>query len=79
MEISLAGWLGAMVGTIVGVSVYAVTLPLIVHRLRPARPQSLEERAASEQRLSVLRRALLAVDIGLFASLGYWFGKAVGE
>jgi hypothetical protein len=41
-------------------------------------PQTLEERAAFEARLSVTRRLILAIAIAVLATLGYWIGKAAG-
>jgi hypothetical protein len=41
-------------------------------------PQTLERRAAFEDKLSVMRRVILAIDIAILATLGYWIGNAIG-
>ena len=79
MELSLGGWLGAMVGCAVGAIVFGFLLPFFHAKLgRPAGPLTLEEREALEQRFSVTRRGLLAGFVGGFGALGYWLGKAIG-
>jgi hypothetical protein len=64
MELSLAGLIGAFSGTAVAAFAYA---PLVV-----ALQRGLGLRAAEE--IAWLRRAVLVVDILLFAALGYWLG-----
>ena len=39
---------------------------------------SLEQRAAFEEKLSILRRLILGLDIAVLAVVGYWIGNAVG-
>jgi hypothetical protein len=36
------------------------------------------EQATHALELSLLRRAVLAVDIIVFAGIGYWLGQAIG-
>ena len=78
MELSLGGWLGAILGAIVAVVGYAMIIPSVERRLRAldksATPQ---EREAFEEKLSVMRRTVLGLDIAAFASLGYWFGRGI--
>jgi hypothetical protein len=75
MDISLPAWLGALAGTVVGALIYAAAVGAIERRLR-ARDTSAtpQEREAFERRLSVIRRTVLALDIGICAALGYWLG-----
>ena len=78
MELSLGGWLGAMVGTIVAVAGYAMIVPGVERRLRALdKSATRDEREAFEEKLSVMRRTVLGLDIVAFASLGYWFGRGV--
>jgi hypothetical protein len=78
MELSLGGWLGAMVGTIVAVVCYALVIPTVEQRLRAADTSvTREERAAFEERLSVVRRTVLGLDVLALAVLGYWFGRGL--
>jgi hypothetical protein len=79
MEFSLPAWLGGLAGTVVAVAIYVPAIRLVARRLRAqSGPQTLEQRAAFEERLSVMRRLILGLDIALLATLGYWIGKAIG-
>ncbi len=80
MEFSLPAWLGGLAGTIVAVAIYVPGIRIIERRLRAqgVPPAALEQRTAFEDRLSVMRRVILGVDIALFATLGYWVGNALG-
>ncbi len=40
--------------------------------------QTLEQRAAFEEKFSIARRLILAVDIAILATVGYWIGHAIG-
>jgi hypothetical protein len=78
MELSLGGWLGALLGTIVAVVGYAMIIPGIERRMRALdKSVTPEEREAFEEKLSVMRRTVLGADILALASLGYWFGRGV--
>jgi hypothetical protein len=37
-----------------------------------------EQRAAFEEKFSIARRLILAVDIAILATVGYWIGHALG-
>ncbi|HEX4110954.1 MAG TPA: hypothetical protein VH020_00325 [Stellaceae bacterium] len=79
MNYSLPAWLGGLAGTIVAVAIYVPAIRIIERHLRAQRgPQTLEERAAFEARLSVTRRLILAIAIAVLATLGYWIGGAAG-
>ena len=79
MEYSLPAWLGALAGMIVAIALYGPAMRLIERRLRnESGPVSPEQREAFEEKLSVVRRLILGVDIAILASLGYWIGKALG-
>ena len=79
MEYSLPAWLGGLSGTIVAVAIYVPAIRIVERRWRAQRgPQTLEARTAFEDRLSVMRRLILAVAIAALATLGYWIGAAVG-
>jgi hypothetical protein len=79
MEFSWPAWLGALAGTIVAVAIYIPAIRIVERRLRAQRgPQTLEWRAAFEEKLSVLRRVILGIDIAILAVIGYWIGNAVG-
>ena len=79
MEFSLPAWLGGLIGTVIAVAIYIPGIRIIERRLRAQNgPQTLEQRAASEAKLSVLRRVILGMDIAILAVIGYWIGNAVG-
>ena len=40
--------------------------------------QTLEQRAAFDDKFSIARRLILAVDIAILATVGYWIGHAIG-
>jgi hypothetical protein len=79
MELSLAGLLGAVVGTALGAINYAVIVGFVEARLRALdKSQTAEERAEFERKLSMMRRLVLGIDIAVLASIGYWFGQTLG-
>jgi hypothetical protein len=79
MEFSLPAWLGGLAGTIVAVAIYVPAIRVVERRLRAGRgPQTIEQRAAFEEKLSVMRRLILGADIAILAVAGYWIGKILG-
>ena len=79
MELSPAGFIGAVVGTVIGVINYAAVVVFVEARLRKLdRSQTTAEREEFERKLSLLRRMVLTIDIVVFGILGYWFGRTVG-
>jgi hypothetical protein len=78
MEYSPLAWLGALAGAVVAVVIYVPAIRVIARRMREqAGPQTLEQRAAFEEKFSIARRLILAVDVALFATAGYWIGLAL--
>jgi hypothetical protein len=79
MELSLSGLIGAMVGSAVGALNYVAIVAYAEGWLRARHTvESAEERAAFEERVSVMRRSILGADILICAAVGYWFGKTIG-
>ena len=79
MEYSLPAWLGALAGTVVAVIVYVPAIRAIERSYRAqSGPQTLEQRSAFEEKLSIARRLILALDIAILATAGYWIGHALG-
>ncbi len=79
MDYSLPAWLGALVGTIVAVALYVPAMRYLERHMRgEQQPASAEEREAFEEKLSIVRRVILGVDIAILATVGYWIGKAIG-
>ena len=74
LDISLAGLIGAFVGTIVAGVNYHVFIGAMERAMhKPEHTPA--ERDAVEAKLSVLRRVVLTVELLFFAGLGYWIGK----
>src|SRR5258708_29104531 len=72
MDLSLAGLIGAVIGTIVAALAYVPLLTFVERGLRSrVSAGSANERESFEQEASLLRRAVLAVDIILFAGIRY--------
>ena len=79
IDLSLAGFLGAIAGTVVAAVAYAPLVVFLERRFRSRDPsQSADERAMFEQEVFLLRRVVLAADIIVFAGLGYWLGQLIG-
>ena len=79
MEYSLPAWLGGLFGTIIAVAIYVPGIRIVERRLRAqSGPQTLEQRSAFENRLSVIRRMILGADIAILAVVGYWIGNMFG-
>src|SRR5262249_58942735 len=79
MDLSLAGLIGAVIGTIVAALVYVPLVTYVERGLRSrASAGSADERESFEQEASLLRRAVLAADIIVFAGIGYWLGGGIG-
>jgi hypothetical protein len=76
MTLSLAGLIGAMLGCVIGVIQYLWFIGFIVRTLRAGeKSKPPAEREEFERKLSVMRRAILAVDVAGFAAAGYFVGK----
>ncbi len=79
MEFSLPAWLGGLAGTIVAVVLYVPGIRVVERRLRTGPgPQTIDQHAAFEEKLSVVRRLILGADIAVLAVIGYWIGNALG-
>jgi hypothetical protein len=79
MEYSLPAWLGALVGAVIAVVLYVPAIRLVDRHLRAqGAPAAGEQREDLESRIALVRRSILAIDIAILATLGYWVGKALG-
>jgi hypothetical protein len=79
IDLSLAGLVGAVIGTVIAALVYGPVVALAERGFRSwheAAPAG--ERETLEQEISVLRRVVLLSDIIVFAGIGYWLGQAIG-
>jgi hypothetical protein len=72
--VSLAGLVGALIGTAVAAIVYGRLVQCIE---RGVRSVSMRQREPSESEISLLRRVVLAADIAVLGGAGYWLGAAI--
>jgi hypothetical protein len=80
INLSLAGLVGAVIGTIVAALAYVPLVTFVESALRSrASSGSADERETFEQEISLLRRAVLAADIIVFAGIGYWLAGMIGD
>jgi len=76
MDLSLAGLIGAMIGTVVAAVIYHAFIGALDRGLRTrVSSRTAEGRDTAEFHMSLVRRAMLAVDLFIFAALGYWLGR----
>ena len=63
----------------IAVVIYVPAIRAIERGFRAqAGPQTPEQRAAFAEKFSIARRLILAVDIAILATVGYWIGHAIG-
>ncbi len=74
IDLSLAGLIGAIVGTAVAAVLYHLFIGRLERAMR-ARPQRVAEEEAGDLSLSVVRRVVLTVDLLACAAAGYWLGR----
>jgi hypothetical protein len=72
MELSLAGVLGAMVGSAVGAINSVAIIAYANGWMRRHQVAQTEDSAA------VVRRGILGANVLLCAGIGYWFGTTLG-
>jgi hypothetical protein len=78
IDLSLAGMLGAVIGIVLAAFAYGPLVAFVERGFCPRdASSSAEEREAFEQERSLLRRAVLAVDILLLSGIGYWLGAMI--
>ena len=76
MDISLAGLIGAIVGTVIAGVNYHLFIGVLERPMREREPsQTAEERDSLDAKLSLVRRIVLTADLFVFAAVGYWIGK----
>jgi hypothetical protein len=77
MELSLAGLIGAVLGTAVSAVIYGPLINAVEGGLRKRRAAT-EDRATYAQEIALLRRGILAADMLACAGIGYWIGLTIG-
>jgi hypothetical protein len=75
MDFSLPAWIGALIGAIIAVAIYVPGIRIFEQQQRAqSGPMTLEQRKAFEDKLSVMRRLILGIDVAILAVAGYWLG-----
>jgi hypothetical protein len=77
MELSFAGLIGAVLGTMVSAAFYGPLVDAVEGALRKRRAGT-DDPAAFAQEIAILRRGILAADMLLCAGIGYWIGLKIG-
>ena len=77
MELSLAGLIGAVLGTIASAAFYGPLIDAVERALRKRRLRT-DDPATFAQEIALLRRGILAADMLLCAGIGYWIGLMIG-
>jgi hypothetical protein len=77
MELSLAGLVGAVLGTILSAALYGPLIDALERALRK-RGALTADRTSLANEIALLRRGILAADMLLCAGLGYWIGLKLG-
>jgi hypothetical protein len=80
MDISLAGLVGAIVGTVLAGISYHLFIGALEQGMRGREPlQTPQERDRFDAKMSLIRRVVLATDLLAFAVLGYVIGQTVWD
>jgi hypothetical protein len=78
IDLSLAGLIGAFIGTAIAALAYAPLVSSIERHLRArVAADANPEHGIMQQEISLLRRGVFAADIIVFAGLGYWLGATL--
>src|SRR5262249_49153703 len=77
IDLSLAGLIGAILGTVVAAVVYHLFIDRL-DRVVQARIQATPAEERGDLSLSIVRRIALTLDLVVFAALGYWLGPPLG-
>jgi len=78
MELSAAGLIGAFVGLVLGWANYVFVLGIVERKLRQLdRSETAADKAAFEDKLALMRRIILAIDVVAFSIVGYVAGNAI--
>jgi uncharacterized membrane protein len=79
MDLSAAGLIGAFVGLVAGWANYVFIVGIVQRKLRQLdKSESPLERAAFENKLALMRRIILGIDVVVFSVVGYAVGHTIG-
>ena len=79
MDLSAAGLIGAFVGLVAGWANYVFIVGVVERKLRQLdKSESPVDRAAFEDKLALMRRIILGIDVVVFSVVGYVVGYTIG-
>jgi len=79
MDLSAAGLIGAFLGLVAGWASYLVVTNVLERKLRQLdKSESAAERAAFENKLALMRRLVLGIEVVTFTAVGYALGHLIG-
>ena len=79
MDLSLAGLIGAFIGLVIGWTSYVVIIRVLEPRLRQLdKSASPTERATFEDKLALMRRLILGIEVVTLTAVGYALGHIIG-
>jgi hypothetical protein len=79
IDLSFAGLIGAFLGTAVAALAYAPLLRFVQPLFTAGATPGENEQETSREEIALLRRAVLALDIIVFAGLGYWLAATLAD
>jgi hypothetical protein len=78
MELSLAGLIGAFVGLVAGWTNYLFVVGIAERKLRQLdKSETAADRATFENKLALMRRSILGLDVVVFSIIGYSLGHTI--
>jgi hypothetical protein len=78
LDLSPTGLMGAILGTVVAAFVYSPLAGYLTRNLRArAAARGAEDAQTFEREIPLLLRVVLAIDIAVFAGIGYWLGATI--
>ena len=78
MDLSAAGLFGAFVGLVAGWINYVFVVGILQRKLRQLdKSETPAERAAFEDKLALMRRIILSLDVVVFSVVGYAVGHMI--
>jgi hypothetical protein len=79
MELSAAGLIGAFLGLVAGWASYLFVANLLERKLRELdKSESPADRSEFENKIALMRRLILAIEVITLTAVGYALGQIIG-
>jgi ABC-type antimicrobial peptide transport system permease subunit len=79
MELSAAGLIGAFLGLVAGWASYLFVANLLERKLRELdKSESPADRSEFENKIALMRRLILAIEVIALTAVGYALGQIIG-